>query len=74
MDKNFTIRTIANDDLDKVTNWAKLEGFAPGKDDISIYKNTDKQGVWVGCLNNIPVEVLLALNIILLMDSLVYLL
>ena len=55
MEKNFTIRNISNDDLQKVTDWAKLEGFAPGIDDISIYKNTDKQGVWVGCLNNIPV-------------------
>tara|TARA_B100001109_G_scaffold202569_1_gene169438 strand:- start:222 stop:407 length:186 start_codon:yes stop_codon:yes gene_type:complete len=55
MYENFTIRNISNYDLHKVTDWAKLEGFAPGMDDISIYKNTDKQGVWVGCLNNIPV-------------------
>ena len=53
MEKNFTIRNISNDDLQKVTDWAKLEGFAPGIDDISIYKNTDKQGVWVGCVNDI---------------------
>ena len=55
MNNKFSIRLISNNELEKVTNWAKLEGFAPGNDDISIYKNTDKQGVWVGCLNNIPV-------------------
>ena len=55
MDKNFTIRNIANYELNRVTDWAKLEGFAPGFDDISIYKSTDKQGVWVGCLNNDPI-------------------
>ena len=51
MHDNFSVRNIANDELQKVTDWAKLEGFAPGFDDISIYKNTDKQGIWVGCLD-----------------------
>ena len=55
MNNNFTIRNIANDDLRKVTDWAKLEGFAPGFDDISIYRNTDKQGLWVGCLDDKPI-------------------
>ena len=55
MNDNFTIRNISNYELQKVTNWAKLEGFAPGIDDISIYKNTDRQGIWVGCLNDDPV-------------------
>ena len=55
MDEKFTIRNISNYELEKVTDWAKLEGFAPGIDDISIYKNTDKQGIWVGCLDDIPV-------------------
>ena len=55
MSENFTIRVISNNDLNKVTDWAKLEGFAPGIDDLSIFKNTDKQGIWVGCLNNVPI-------------------
>ena len=55
MDKNFTIRIIENNEFSKVTNWARLEGFAPGLDDISIYKNTDNQGIWVGCLNEEPI-------------------
>ena len=55
MNKNFSIRLISNNEIEKVTDWAKLEGFAPGFNDISIYKNTDKQGIWVGCLNNEPI-------------------
>ena len=55
MKKNFSIRLISNDEIQKVTDWASLEGFAPGFDDISIYKNTDKKGVWVGCLDGIPI-------------------
>ena len=39
----------------QVTNWSILEGFSPGIDDVSIYRNTDKQGVWVACLDNNPI-------------------
>ena len=35
----FKIRIILNNELQQVTDWAKLEGFAPGLDYISIYKN-----------------------------------
>ena len=38
MKKNFSIRLISNDEIQKVADWARLEGFAPGFDDISIYK------------------------------------
>ncbi len=55
MKKKFSIRLISNNEILKVTDWARLEGFSPGFDDISIYKNTDKQGVWVGCLDNNPI-------------------
>jgi len=55
MSKKFSIRLISNNELEKVTNWAKLEGFAPGLDDIFIYKNTDSQGIWVGCLDDEPI-------------------
>ena len=55
MKKKFSIRLISNDEVQKVTDWARLEGFAPGFDDISIYKNTDKKGIWVGCLDNDPI-------------------
>ena len=55
MKETFSIRLISTDEILEVTNWARLEGFAPGFDDVSIYRNTDKQGVWVGCLNNIPI-------------------
>ncbi len=55
MDNKFSIRLISNDEIDKVNDWAKSEGFAPGFDDISIYKNTDTKGIWVGCLDNEPI-------------------
>ena len=55
MEQKFSIRIITNNELEHVTDWAILEGFAPGFDDISIYKNTDQQGIWVGCLNDIPI-------------------
>ena len=55
MRENFSIRLISINEIPEVTNWARLEGFSPGMDDLSIYRNTDKQGVWVGCLNNKPI-------------------
>ena len=55
MSEEFSIRLISSDEILEVTDWARLEGFSPGIDDVSIYKNTDQQGVWVGCLNNNPI-------------------
>ena len=55
MKDKFSIRLISNDEILEVTNWARLEGFSPGFDDVSIYRNTDKQGVWVACLDNQPI-------------------
>jgi len=55
MNENFSIRLIRSDEIIEVTDWARLEGFSPGFDDVSIYRNTDKQGVWVGCLDNNPI-------------------
>ena len=55
MRENFSIRLISINEIQEVTNWARLEGFSPGMDDVSIYRNTDKQGVWVACLDNNPI-------------------
>jgi ribosomal-protein-alanine N-acetyltransferase len=38
-----------------VTDWARQEGFAPGAGDVAIYRQTDRQGVWVGWLGAEPV-------------------
>ena len=57
MRENFSIRLISINEIPEVTNWARLEGFSPGMDDVSIYRNTDKQGVWVACLDNNPIAV-----------------
>ena len=55
MREKFSIRLISINEIPEVTNWARLEGFTPGMDDVSIYRNTDKQGIWVACLNNNPI-------------------
>ena len=54
MRDNFSIRLISINEIPEVTNWARLEGFSPGMDDVSIYRNTDKQGVWVCLLYTSP--------------------
>ena len=43
MREKFSIRLISINEIPEVTNWARLEGFSPGMDDVSIYRNTDKQ-------------------------------
>ena len=55
MREKFSIRLISINEIPEVTNWARLEGFSPGMDDLSIYRNTDKQGVWVACLDDNPI-------------------
>ena len=51
MRENFSIRLISINEIPEVTNWARLEGFSPGMDDVSIYRNTDKQGLWVASVS-----------------------
>ena len=45
MREKFSIRLISINEIPEVTNWARLEGFAPGIDDVSIYRNTNKQKI-----------------------------
>ena len=42
-------------DIPLVTHWARTEGFAPGAGDVSIYRHTDRQGLWVGTLGEQPI-------------------
>ena len=49
------IRTINRADVPVITSWARQEGFAPGKGDVGIYRHTDRQGLWVGCLGGEPI-------------------
>lgn len=44
------IRPLQRDDIAAVTDWARQEGFAPGRGDLAIYRHTDRQGIWVGWL------------------------
>ncbi|MFM8605260.1 MAG: GNAT family N-acetyltransferase [Cyanobium sp.] len=46
----LNIRPLEKSDIPFVTEWARREGFAPGRGDVAIYRNTDRQGLWVGWL------------------------
>ncbi len=53
---NFlSIKPLCEADIDFVTEISRKEGFAPGVGDLRIYQNTDRQGLWVGWLNNKPI-------------------
>jgi len=49
------ILPLTSEDISCVTNWARIEGFAPGVGDVSIFRHTDRQGLWVAWLNNEPI-------------------
>jgi len=49
------IRTLEKADLPTVIGWARAERFAPGVGDVAIYRHTDRQGLWVGCLGGRPI-------------------
>ena len=55
MSAPLTIRPLLSTDIPTVTGWARREGFAPGVGDVGIYRQTDRQGLWVGWLGNEPV-------------------
>lgn len=49
------IRTLEKADLPTVIGWARAERFAPGIGDVAIYRHTDRQGLWMGCLGGRPI-------------------
>ena len=51
----FTIRPLSPSDIPTVTDWARREGFCPGVGDVAIYRQTDRQGLWLGWLGSEPV-------------------
>ena len=55
MPELLQIRPLNNNDIEIITTWACIEGFAPGIGDIGIYRNTDRQGIWVACIDNKPI-------------------
>ena len=55
MDNHLTIKPLCDSDIDFVTEISRKEGFAPGIGDLRIYQNTDKQGLWVGWLDDNPI-------------------
>ncbi len=55
MQSNFSIRSLTPSDISTVTEFARREGFAPGIEDVYTYRNTDKQGLWIGWLGEVRV-------------------
>tara|TARA_Y100001968_G_scaffold69693_1_gene60825 strand:- start:5699 stop:6589 length:891 start_codon:yes stop_codon:yes gene_type:complete len=55
MNSIFKIEPLQSDDISIITEWLRIEGFTPGLGDLNIYRNTDKQGLWVGWLNGEPI-------------------
>ncbi len=49
------IRPLEKRDIPLVTNWSRIEGFAPGAGDVGIYQHTDRQGLWVGTIGDKPI-------------------
>ncbi|WP_320668446.1 GNAT family N-acetyltransferase [Prochlorococcus sp. MIT 1307] len=47
---HLKIRPLQRSDIPLVTQWSRTEGFAPGAGDVSIYRHTDRQGLWIGTL------------------------
>ncbi len=55
MDNLLSIKPLSDSDIEFVTEISRKEGFAPGVGDLGIYQNTDKQGLWVGWLDDNPI-------------------
>jgi len=55
MPSPLAIRPLRSADIATITGWARREGFTPGVGDVAIYRQTDRQGLWVGWLGDTPV-------------------
>lgn len=55
MNPQLQIRLLGPGDVARVTQWARAEGFCPGHGDVSIYRHTDRQGLWLGWLEGEPI-------------------
>lgn len=62
MTSPLTIRALKASDIPTVTDWARQEGFAPGAGDVAIYRQTDRQGLWMGWLEDEPVGCIAAVR------------
>jgi len=53
--KQFRVRRMTKHDLDRAVEWARTEGWNPGRDDAECFFNTDPQGFFVGELDGEPI-------------------
>lgn len=52
---SLAIRPLGAAQIGLVTDWARDEGFCPGQGDVAIYRQTDRQGLWLGWLDGEPI-------------------
>ena len=62
MESLLRIKALERSDISTIIDWARNEGFGPGRGDFEIYRNTDKQGMWMGWLGNTPVGCISAIR------------
>lgn len=62
MDKTYNIRTMTRNDLDTAVEWAAREGWNPGLYDADCFFKIDKNGFFMGFLNNEPIACISAVS------------
>lgn len=62
MDKNYNVRKMTRKDLDIAVEWAAKEGWNPGLYDTDCFFQIDKNGFFMGFLDNEPVACISAVS------------
>ena len=62
MESFLRIKALQRSDIPIIIGWARNEGFAPGRGDFEIYRNTDRQGMWMGWIGSSPVGCISAIR------------
>ncbi len=62
MDKTYTVRTMTREDLDTAIEWAAKEGWNPGLHDADCFFQIDKNGFFMGFLNDEPIACISAVS------------
>lgn len=62
MDKNYNVRKMTRKDLNTAVEWAAKEGWNPGLYDADCFFQIDKNGFFMGFLNNEPIVCISAVS------------
>lgn len=60
--REFSVRTMQWEDIDKVAEWVAAEGWNPSLNDIEAFRVADPAGLLVGCINAEPVAAIAAIK------------